>query len=150
MVKNAVKESRQSFYSSLGTILKDNPKRFWSVFKIKSKSGSSVPKSVSMFCPITQTRKGAVFPRDIASMFNRYFHSCYTQPSGVYIPERREPQDPSVISSIELDEDEVIKVLLALNPAKAHGNDGISTRILKECASVLSSSLCKLYNKSSA
>ena len=38
--------------------------------------------------------------------------------------------------------------MLSLDPAKAHGHDGILTRILKECAPIFSSSLCKLLNKS--
>ena len=80
-------------------------------------------------------------------MFSIYFHSCYTQPSGAYTLRKQQPQDPSDILCIELEEDEVMKVLLSLNPAKAHGYGGISTRILKECAFELSSSLCKLFNR---
>ena len=37
-VKKAIKESRESFYNSLGNSLRINPKRFWSIFKIKSNS----------------------------------------------------------------------------------------------------------------
>ena len=81
-------------------------------------------------------------------MFNSYFHSCYTKPSGAYTLRRQQPQDLSNISSIELEEDEAMKVLLSLNPGKAHGYDGISTRILKEYAFELSSSLSNLFSKS--
>ena len=43
-----------------------------------------------------------------------------------------------------------MKALLALDPEKAYGHDGILSRVLKECATVLASSLCKLFNKSLA
>ena len=69
-VKKAIKESRESFYNSLGNSLRINPKRFWSIFKIKSNSGS-VPNSISRISNINpESRLHANTPHSIASMFN--------------------------------------------------------------------------------
>ena len=43
---------------------------------------------------------------------------------------------------------EVKDVLLSLDPGKATGPDGISNKILRECASELASPLCDLFNAS--
>ena len=84
-------------------------------------------------------------------MFNEYFHSAYT-PSSDFLPSA-EPKDFSYvprISAIELSVEEVQKTLQNLDPSKAHGPDGIPSRLLVECASQLSSSLHYLFNKSLA
>ena len=46
-VKQPVNESRTHFFETIDVDLCNNPKRFWSVFKLKSKS-SSVPEIVSI------------------------------------------------------------------------------------------------------
>ena len=43
---------------------------------------------------------------------------------------------------------EVKDVLLSLDPGKATGPDGISNKILRECASELASPLCDFFNAS--
>ncbi len=148
-VKKAIKESRESFFQSLGTTLKINPKRFWSIFKIKSNS-SSVPNSVSRICANNpESRLQASTPHNIASMFNEYFHSVYA--SDLEQPSLTQPVSSSPISSIssiELTEEEVCHALQNLDPSKAHGPDGLPSRILKECAHQLAPSLHYLFTKS--
>ena len=69
-VKKAIKEREESFYHSLGSTLRINPKRFWSNFKIKSNSGGE-PNSVSGICNKNpESRSHANTPHSIASMFN--------------------------------------------------------------------------------
>ena len=50
------------------------------------------------------------------------------------------------IDEIRLNDIEVKDVLLSLDPGKATGPDGISNRILRECAFELASPLCDLFN----
>ncbi len=54
----------------------------------------------------------------------------------------------SSISSIELTEEEVCHALQNLDPSKAHGPDGLPSRILKECAHQLAPSIHYLFTKS--
>ena len=77
-VKKSIQESRKLFYSSFGSTLRINPKRFWSVFKINLISGC-IPNSMSRTNNIIPgTRLHANTPRDITTVFSEYFHSAYT------------------------------------------------------------------------
>ena len=78
-VKKAVQESRELYFSWLGTTLQVNPKCFWSVFDIKS-SSRTIPTSVSTPDPNNpKNRFYAYSPSSIAKIFNEYFHSTYTK-----------------------------------------------------------------------
>ena len=148
-VKKTIQESRKSFYSSLGSTLRINPKRFWSVFKINSTSGC-IPNSMSR---INNTNPGtgihANTPRDISTLFNGYFHSVYTNFSDKCASLRfvSSPPLPN-ISCVELSPEEGYLTLQNLNPTKAHGPDGFPSCVLKECAFQLAPSLRYLFNKS--
>ncbi len=148
-VKRLIQESRKSFYSSLGNTLRINPKRFWSVFKISSSSGS-VPNSMSRSNPANpETRLFANTPRDISTLFNEYFHSVYTNFSDVCASSQHVSSPPlSCISSLDLSVEEVCQALQNLDATKAHGPDGFPSRILKECAFQLAPSLHYLFTKS--
>ena len=83
-VKKAIKE-KESFYHSLGSTSRINPKRFWSNFKIKSNSGGE-PNSVSGICNKNpESRSHGNTPHSIASMFNEYFHSIYTSAKKIHL-----------------------------------------------------------------
>ncbi|CAB4042706.1 Hypothetical predicted protein, partial [Paramuricea clavata] len=82
-------------------------------------------------------------------MFNEYFHSVYT--SVLEQPSSTQPSSSSSISSIssiDLTQEEVCHALQNLDPSKAHGPDGLPSRILKECAHQLAPSLHYLFTKS--
>ena len=146
--KKAIKESRESFYNSLGNSLRINPKRFWSIFKIKSNSGR-VPNSVSRISNNNpESRLHDNTPHNIASMFNEYFHSVYTSAKEESSSTQPASSSPlSSISSIELSI-EVCHALQNIDPSKAHGPDGLPSHILKEYADQLAPSLHYLFTKS--
>ena len=148
-VKRSIQESRKSFYSSLGSTLRINPKRFLSVFKINS-SSESIPNSISRTDTTNPgTRLYANTPLSITTLFNQYFHSVYSN----FPDESASPQSVSLpplscISSVDLSLEEVYLALQNLGPTKAHGPDGFSSRILKECAYQLAPSFLYLFTKS--
>ena len=148
-VKRLIQESRKSFYSSLGSTLRINPKRFWSVFKINS-SSRSIPNSMSRTDTTNPgTRLDANTPRGITTLFNQYFHSVYTNfPDESASPQSVSPPPLSCISSVDLSLEEVYLALQNLDPTKAHGPDGFPPRILEECAYQLAPSLHYLFTKS--
>jgi hypothetical protein len=148
-VKKAIQRSRESFFSSLGNTLYVNPKRFWTVFQLKSSSGS-IPGSVSSSnSNHSESRIHANTPNDIATLFNKYFHSVYTCfPDQSTAPQAGSSSPLSSISSIDLSVEEVYEALQNLDPSKAHGPDGLPSRILKECSSQLAPSLHRLFTKS--
>ena len=74
-VENLLKESRKRYFDSLEKTLYSNPKRFWKLFKLNSKS-SNIPLSVSWTTKNDQ--KVANSTESIAELFNSYFASVYT------------------------------------------------------------------------
>ena len=150
-VKKVLRESRENYFTSLGNNFKQNPKRLWSILSNKSKS-HNIPNIVSSTVNSINNEDNPVRltadnPIDIANIFNRYFTSVYTA-SDNHEDTDHEQVEPAVITELALSVEEVQAVLGSLDSTKATGPDGIPARLLKETASVISPSLCKLYNKS--
>ena len=86
--------------------------------------------------------------RDIAMLFNRYFHSVYT-PNTSSFPSRCDlPPIPDSLQSISISDVDVFGGLSSLDPSKAKGIDDISPRILKSCALGLYAPLHHLFELS--
>ena len=150
-VKKVLRESRENYFTSLRNNFKQNPKRLWSILNNKSKS-HNIPNIVSSTLNSINNegnpvRLTADNPIDIANIFNRYFTSVY-KTSDNHEDTDYEQVEPAVITELALSVEEVQAVLGSLDSTKATGPDGIPARLLKETASVISPSLCKLYNKS--
>ena len=75
-VKHLVSHYRAHFFETLDVNLHNNPKRFWSLFKLKTKD-STVPGNVSIGASKSDSApiRSAFCPRDIAELFNDYFAS---------------------------------------------------------------------------
>ena len=128
----------------------NNPKRFWSIFKLKSKV-CNVPEKVSM-AESEGARTSAESPEAIASIFNTYFTSIFTrdQPSTekdsrTIDADSDHSTNTTLLEDITLTPDHVAAVLRTLDNDKAHGPDGIPARLLTETASVIAPSLCDLF-----
>ena len=80
-------------------------------------------------------------------MFNEYFYSVFLNKTDEN-PIPASPISAETISDIILDPSEVYNVLFHLDPKKASGPDDISIRLLKECATSITTSLTCLFNKS--
>ena len=64
-----------NFYDRLDSDLRHNPKRFWSIFKRKTKS-SSVPAVITLgSADINPPSRTASTPDEIAELFNAHFAS---------------------------------------------------------------------------
>ena len=146
-VKCMLRESRDKYLGSVESDFKSNPKRFWSLLRQNSKS-RSVPHRISMASGPSGRIK-AEGPNAIASLFNRYFASVFTESSPEF-EELNEIYDSNqtALTDLSLTNDEVRAVLLSLDVSKATGPDGIPARLLRETADVIAPSLCCLFNKS--
>ena len=152
-VKKMISASRTDFFNSLDADLSSNPKRFWSVFKLKSKN-SRFPGIMSIGQRDgegNQQARLATTPSSIASIFNDYFSSVFV-PSTPAQPPPHEA-DPGLLDlprapplhQVQLEVQDVLSALLALDPNKANG---ISCRLLKVTAQQIAPSLTQLYNLS--
>ena len=142
-----IKESRSNIFNSLDSDLRNNPKRFWSVFKLSSKE-SNFPNTMSMGVGegVSTPTRTALSPADIASMFNEYFTSS-TKDHPDPTPTETESLDHA-LCDISFTTEDVSEALLALDPNKATGPDGIPCRLLKETVRQIAPSLTQLFNLS--
>ena len=86
-------------------------------------------------------------PNDKANVFNQYFQSQTELDDGnIPVPELQ--QSNFLLSSIELNTEEVQSTLKSLVTSKACGPDQINNRILKELAVKLAPVLTDLFNTS--
>ena len=137
-LKRLLRVKYNSFIASLGDNCSQNPKKFWSFFKSKTKCGN---------IPVTVTDGKGKFtdPEDKASCFNAYFHSVFTTSSDASIP--LTSVDSPVSEPIFTIRD-IISTLKALDVNKSVGPDGISPFVLRHCCYQLAPSLCALFNLS--
>jgi hypothetical protein len=140
-MQKRLKVCYKNYIEKLGTNVKENPKVFWSFIKSKTGKGS-IPDSVK------NDTKLFTESNDIAEAFNNHFYSMFSQPdleSNDSFLEENVNVIPQ-LCDIELTELDVFNVLKNLNCFKATGPDNIAPKVLKECRSVLSRPLCRLFN----
>ena len=85
-----------------------------------------------------------------ATCFNKYFEEQQTLPQ-IPFNHQMPPilfKTDSRLSNIQTMEEEVLKVLKSLDVGKATGPDGISNKLIKETATIISKPLSDLLNKS--
>ena len=146
-----LRKSREKFFNNLGTDIKPNPKRFWSVLKRSSKT-RNIPDIISSANNVntpganTTQRMVADNPDGIANMFNHYFASVFSRKKAN--EEDVIESDEPIMTDLTFCEAEVSYVLRSLDSSKATGPDGIPARLLRETADVITPSLCKLLNLS--
>ena len=118
----------------------NNPKPFWSFVKSMRKGSNNL---------VSLNVDGVILSNDfsIVESMNEFFSSVFTSEDCDNFPEF-EYVTNSKLSNILCDTKEVEKLLKNLNIYKSPGPDSLPPRILKECASVLSSPLCFFFNKS--
>jgi hypothetical protein len=150
-----LRDSRSKYINSVCADRQNNPKRFWSLFKLKS-NVSNVPEKVSM-AKSDGARTSAESPEDIASIFNSYFTSIFTRDepnteadsrTNDVATDHENSTNTTLLDDITLTPDHVAAVLRALDNDKAQGPDGIPSRLLTETADQIAPSLCDLFNKS--
>jgi hypothetical protein len=118
-------------FDSLEDNFVSNPKRFWSFFKVSSKE-SRIPETMSL-------------GKDDGYSAQSQIRSASSHPPP---PLLTSPTPDHALSDIFQTTEEVLNTLLALDPNKAAGPDGIPPRLLKETAQQIAPSLTELFNRS--
>ena len=73
-----------------------------------------------------------------ADIFNKFFsEQCTPLKNDSKLPSNQIYLTQSRLGSLNFNEDEILKIIRALNPQKAHGYDDISIRMIKICAKSL-------------
>lgn len=145
--KSAFRRSRSQFYKDLADKLTDpttSSKTFWKLNKLVlgQKATPGIPD-------INHNGTMVSDPATKASLLNVYFASQCSLPAGSDadpLPDLGEPATDSTLQHITILADEARKVLRSLDVSKASGPDGISNRVLRECADSLCIPLARLFN----
>ena len=138
--KRLINESRENFFASLSNNLPSNP-------KISGPFSKRPPSPVAfhrMYAPLQAIQTPRVW-------FHKHQIKLLTCLMNTSTPcflkiadENRIPTSPisaEIISDIILDPSDLYNVLFHLDPNKASGPDNISIRLLKECATSITTSL---------
>ena len=148
-IKRRLRTCREAFFEDMESNLTSNPKRFWSVLKVKSKH-KNVPETITMATSDNSTVKAST-PNEVAELFNQYFASVFASDQGIPAPERENVQlqdSNPFLTDVSLSVSQVELILRNLDTSKATGPDELPARILKETADVIAPSLTELFNKS--
>ncbi len=132
------KETRSAKSRFESNLLRNSTSLSSSVFRyIRSiHQSSEIPSTVYL------GSSTATSAADKASLFNRYFHSVFTNSSF----DRSAMDNPiSPLSDIDFNDSEVHRILCSLDTTKSMGIDGIGPSVLKNCADAIYEPLCHLF-----
>ena len=135
------------YYENLGKKL-NNPlvqaKTYWSIMKTFY-NGKKIP----LIPPLLVNDKFVTDMKTKADIFNKFFaEQCTPLKNDSKIPINQIFLTQSRLSSLDFNEDEILKILRALNIHKAHGHDDISIRMIKICDKSLLKPLTILFQNS--
>ena len=112
-------------------------KTYWSILKTFYND-----KKVPLIPPLLKDNKFVTDIKTKANIFNKFFaDQCTLLKNNSMLPTNQMFLTQARLQSFDLNEDEILKIIRALNVNKAHGHDGISIRIFKIC----DKSILKLY-----
>lgn len=122
---------------NIGTKLKSDPKKFWSVVDEKRRRNVS-PKVVHL------ENDSADEPSGVANLFGRFFGSVFSPLCHDELPEEEEPID-SVQISTDVSEEDVKKLIQDLDSGKGAGPDDLPPRFFKSTISSIATPLTLIF-----
>ena len=106
-------------------------------------------KNIPLIPPLLVDDKYVTDIKTKASIFNEYFsEQCTLLKSSSVLPINQTFLTQSRLTSLDFNEEEILKIIRALNIHKAHGHDDISIRMIKICDRSLLEPLIFLFQNS--
>ena len=119
-------------------------KTSWSILKTFYNN-----KKILQIPPLLEDDKFVTDMKTKADIFNNFFaEQCTTLKNDSKLPSNQIYLTQSRLGSLNFNEDEILKIIRALNPHKAHGYDDISIRMMKICDKSLLEPLIVLFKNS--
>ena len=132
------------YYENLGKKLNNlllQVKTYWSILKTFYNDNK-----IPLIPPLLIDNK---FVTDIRTKANKFFaEECTPLNNGSVLPSNQEFLTQERLYSIDLSNDEILKLIRSLNVHKAHGHDDISIRMKKICDKSLVKPLIILFQNS--
>ena len=106
-----------------------SPKTYWSIIK-SCYNGRKIP----IIPPLSVDGKIITNFKEIANLFNKYFSSqCNPLPNDSKLPENQAYIAETKLSSFDIEDKDIYKIIKTLDSNKTHGRDEVSIRMLKLC-----------------
>ena len=142
-----ISSTKALYYENLAKKL-NNPllqtKTYWSILKTFYND-----KKIPIIPPLLVNDKFVTDIQIKANIFNKIFaDQCTPLKNNSSLPANQIFLTQSRLTSLDFDEDELLKIIRALNINKAHGHDGISIRMIKICDKSLIKPLTFLFKTS--
>ena len=138
-LRHLTRQQKSNFEEQLAIEAKGNPKAFWNYVRSKSSTKEEIPVlSYGGRTGTTNVEK--------AEMLNDFFSSVLVNEPLHNLPQLDDPVE--IMEDITISTETVLKKLLALNPNKSAGPDGIHGRVLKELANEVAVPLTTIFTRS--
>ena len=140
---NLVQKEKEKYLKHLGSAVADprtGQKKYWTAFKKLLNNSTS-----SLIPPILHAGTFVTDIKEKCDLFNDYFkNQCKTIATSSMLPPFEKSTDLS-INEVHFSPSNIIDHIRKLNINKAHGHDGITSRILKMCDDSISIPLFIIY-----
>ena len=142
-----ISSTKALYYENLAKKL-NNPllqaKTYWSILKAFYND-----KKIPLIPPLLVDDKHVTDIKTKANIFNEYFaEQCTLLKNNSVLPSNQTFLTQSRLTSLDFSEEEILKIIRALNIHKAHGHDDISIRMIKICDKSLLKPLILLFQNS--
>ena len=127
------------FEKRLAGEVKNNPRAFYAYARSKTTLKERVTKLKTPDGTLTNSTQEA------CDLLNTEFQKVFVQEDLQHIPETRAAFEDEELSQCDITEEEVRTQLQALKDVSAPGPDGVHSKVLKDCATVLAPPLVKLF-----
>ena len=146
-INELISSTRNVYYENLAKKL-NNPllqvKTYWSILKTFYNE-----KNIPLIPPLLVDNNFVTDIQTKANIFNTFFAEQYTPlNNSSVLPVNQMFLTQSRLNFLNFNEDEILKVIRALNIHKAHGHDDISIRMIKICDKSLLKPLIILFENS--
>ena len=146
-LSDLISHTKALYYENFAKKL-DNPllqaKAYWSILKTFYND-----KKVSLIPPLLIENEFVTDIKTKTNIFNKFFADQYTiLKNNSMLPTNQMFLTQARLQSFDLNEDEVLKIIRALNENEAHGYDGISIRMIKICDKSILKPLLILFQNS--
>ena len=131
-LNDLISSTKALYYDNLAKKL-NNPllqtKTYWSILKTFYND-----KKIPIIPPLLVNNKFVTDIQMKANIFNKFFaDQCTPLKNNSSLPVNQIFLTQSRLTSLDFNEDELLKIIRALNISKAHGHDDISIRMIKIC-----------------
>ena len=137
-LNNEIEKSKVNYFKKLSDKLSSESsscKTYWTLLKTFL-SNTKIP----CIPPLLHQNKYVVDFKEKCDLFNDFFSDqCSVIATNSVLPPDCLKLTNNSLSNVDISSEDILNIIRTLNPNKAHGHDGISTRMLKIC----DESICK-------